>query len=35
MGRTQSEESKLKISATNGTAVVVHDTETGENTNFV
>jgi len=35
VGRTQSEESKLKISATNGTAVVVHDTETGENTNFL
>ncbi len=34
-GRAQSQESKLKITATNGTAVVVHDTETGENTNFI
>nr|YP_009072335.1 GIY-YIG endonuclease [Sclerotinia borealis]AHX82999.1 GIY-YIG endonuclease [Sclerotinia borealis] len=34
IGKTHSEESKFKISKTKGTAVVVHDTETGKTTDY-
>lgn len=35
LGKTHDESTKLKISSTNGTAIIVHDIETGEIKNFV